>query len=216
MDIINEVTNKGLRAGIVVATGVKISESPEELKNIIQILIKERKEQEFPGEKLKGEIRNLLKTGGFKATGRNKPASEYLIQALKEDRFPFINNLVDINNYLSVKSAFPISLLDSDITGPSALIRFGKENEKYIFNTSGQELDLKGCICICDEKGEPLGTPVKDSMKGKLKENSENVIGIIFAPSETISETSLHLYCTEFKKLLLKFGFAKTVESFVV
>src|SRR3712207_7695492 len=46
----------------------------------------------------------LLRNGGFRPSGRNKPASEYLAQAAREGRFPRINNLVDVNNLVSLRS----------------------------------------------------------------------------------------------------------------
>src|SRR5262245_36025994 len=59
-------------------------------------------------------VRDLLRHGGFKPAGRSKPASEYLVGALAEDRFPRINALVDTCNVVSLHSGLPISLVDVD------------------------------------------------------------------------------------------------------
>src|SRR5678815_6145930 len=63
---------------------------------------------------VRGEVRQLLRQGGFKPAGRNKPASEYLQAAHAEGRFPAINAAVDACNVASHGSGLPISLVDLD------------------------------------------------------------------------------------------------------
>src|SRR4051812_36318143 len=40
-------------------------------------------------------VRNLLRHGGFKPTGRSKPASEYLLKAVRDKQLASINLAVD-------------------------------------------------------------------------------------------------------------------------
>src|SRR6266850_1140356 len=47
-------------------------------------------------------IRALLRHGGFRPTGRSKPASEYLIKAANENRLGSINLAVDACNAVSL------------------------------------------------------------------------------------------------------------------
>src|SRR5689334_19115550 len=61
-----------------------------------------------PSEPVKTAVRDLLRHGGFKPAGRSKPASEYLVAAIAENRFPRINALVDACNVVSLHSALPI------------------------------------------------------------------------------------------------------------
>src|SRR4051812_32854911 len=49
-------------------------------------------------DKVRGAVRALLRHGGYKPSGRGKPASEYLQAAMAEARFPSINPLVDVCN----------------------------------------------------------------------------------------------------------------------
>lgn len=181
-----EVENKVsyLKVGLVFAYDVKVKPLSESSKRELQKEIERFKAGYNHPEKLKTDIRALLKKGGFKATGRNKPSSEYLVGVAKEDKFPIINNLVDIINYVSLKSGFPISLLDLKPIGEKLIIRLGRERENYIFNQAGQLLDLKGLICVCDERDEPLGSPVKDSMKGKIKGETKDIVCVVYAPVE--------------------------------
>src|SRR5262244_1087829 len=46
-------------------------------------------------------VRALLRHGGFKPTGRSKPASEYLLKAVREGALSSINVAVDVCNVVS-------------------------------------------------------------------------------------------------------------------
>lgn len=140
---------------------------------------------------IKDAVRAMLKFGGYKPSGRQKPASEYLAQAAREGRFPLINGPVDCNNLLSLETGLPISLLDRSKLGTRAIIRICSENESYIFNASGQEMDLNGLICVCDYSGQAMGNPVKDSMLAKLKEDTKELAGFIYAPASMFTENDL-------------------------
>ena len=59
-------------------------------------------------------VRHLLRHGGFKPTGRSKPASEYLIKSAGEGTLSSINGAVDACNAVSLHSGLPISVVDLD------------------------------------------------------------------------------------------------------
>src|SRR5262245_26651130 len=59
-------------------------------------------------------VRVLLRHGGFKPTGRSKPAAEYLIKAVREGLLTSINLAVDACNVASLHSGLPISVVDLD------------------------------------------------------------------------------------------------------
>src|SRR5438067_5075988 len=64
-------------------------------------------------------VRALLRQAGFKPTGRSKPASEYLIKAVRERLLSPINPAVDVCNVVSLHSGLPISVIDLDrASGP--------------------------------------------------------------------------------------------------
>lgn len=213
MEVKNELRERGLLAAVVFARGVAIRETGDDLKSAIADLVQQRKDQEFPAA-VKDAVRNLLKTGGFKPSGRNKPASEYLAQAAREGRFPIINNLVDINNYVSLSCGLPISLLDANAVGSTLSLRYGKEGERYVFNSAGQEIDLSGLICACaGETDTPLGNPVKDSMTGKLKDTTTDVVGIIYSPNTADFTDTAKTHLEKFADLLRTVGGATDVQS---
>ena len=59
-------------------------------------------------------VRALLRQGGFKPTGRSKPASEYLLKAVRDKLLSPINVAVDVCNVVSLHSGLPISVVDLD------------------------------------------------------------------------------------------------------
>lgn len=219
MNLLNSLVEKGLRAGVVWASGVRVEESSDQFQSRIAELLKERKNQEFPFADLKKAIRDLLRTGGYKPAGRNKPASEYLAAACRKDKFPIINNLVDINNYLSLRSGLPISMLDRAKTGDELVLRYGKDGESYVFNSVGQEIELKGLISICRqpvESGEALGNPVKDSMAGKLTEETKDIVAVVYSAESMTSKSQLSELMNSFAELLKELAYAESVEIQIV
>jgi hypothetical protein len=134
----------------------------------------------------KAAVRGMLRYGSYKPAGRSKPSSEYLLTAALEEDFPLVNGPVDVNNAVSLEWGYPASLFDLDLCGPSLLLRRGLEGEAYVFNPSGQSIDLKDLLCICRlENGKwiPCGNPVKDAMSTKIRETTHSVAAVVYAPA---------------------------------
>ncbi len=135
-----------------------------------------------PSEDVKTAARDLLRHGGFKPSGRSKPASEYLVGAAAEGRFPRINAGVDTCNVVSLHSGLPISLVDLDrIEGPLTL-RIAPAATSYVFNPSGQTIDVSGLVCLYDARG-PTGTPVKDAQRTKTHDETRATISVVWGTS---------------------------------
>jgi len=214
----NNLHDRGLLVGVVVAYDVTVRPSSPELESELRALIAQRRNQEFPPPSIKEAVRNLLKIGGFKPSGRNKPASEYLAQAAREDRFPFINNLVDVNNLVSLKCGLPISLLDGGVIGGDLSLRYGRAGERYVFNSAGQEIDLAGLVCSSDAAGDvPLGNPIKDSINGKINQSTSTVVGVIYSPNSSPEfAESVQKHLSIFSDLLKREGGASRTETFLL
>jgi DNA/RNA-binding domain of Phe-tRNA-synthetase-like protein len=188
---------------LVLAKACSTGPSPEPLLAALADLVSSRASMEFPPPPIKEAVRAMLRTGGFKPAGRQKPASEYLAQSAREGRFPSINAPVDCNNILSLETGLPISLLDAAAIGVEALVRIAAEGESYVFNASGQAMDLAGLLCVCGPGAVPLGNPVKDSMAGKIKGGSCDLAGFIYAPRTLYTPTSLTALGQRFAELLI-------------
>lgn len=158
-------------------------------------------------------VRRVLKTGGFSPTGRNRPAHELLLNDLAERMqnedpaargFHYINNIVDVNNVISLECCLPISIFDADKLDGALSVRIAEEGEGYVFNASGHYLDLKRCI-ICARgpaPGTACGSPIKDSMECKVFERADHFAGVIYGSLELYSAAELAAWTQRFGELL--------------
>ena len=130
-------------------------------------------------DQVRAEVRALLRHGGYKPSGRGKPASEYLVAAHAEGRFPQINPLVDACNHVSLWSGLPISVVDLDRTVGPLAIGVCAAGTSYAFNPSGQTIDASGLLALFDADG-PCGTPVKDAQRTKTHAATRAAIAIVW------------------------------------
>src|SRR3954471_12600364 len=107
-------------------------------------------------------VRQLLRHGGFKPTGRSKPASEYLLKAVAEGRLASINVAVDVCNAVSLHSGLPISVVDLNRARSPFRVDVAPAGVSYVFNASGQTIDVGGLLCLFDAEG-PCGHAIQDA-----------------------------------------------------
>jgi len=170
-----------------------------------ELLERVRSEGEgFLAPERKIAVRKMLRFGKYKPSGRSKPSSEYLLGAALHSDFPLVNGPVDANNAISLEWGYPASIFDAERCGASLLLRRGIAGESYIFNPSGQNIDLQDLLCVCRAEGNswlPCGNPVKDAMDTKTSESTRNVTAVIYAPS-TDHPTDLDAAADRFANLL--------------
>lgn len=184
----HHVPRADLALGLVRVEGIDAGPAPPELASALDALVRERTSGGLSPEEeaLRQGSRDMLRNGRYKPTGRGKPASEYLLREASEGRFPRINGPVDANNLVSLRHLVPISLWDLDLALADAFeFRLGREGESYIFNEAGQALDLRDLVCGCiveEPTSLPIVTPIKDSLRTKLKPEATRVAGAIYFP----------------------------------
>jgi DNA/RNA-binding domain of Phe-tRNA-synthetase-like protein len=124
-------------------------------------------------------IRQLLRQGGFRPTGRSKPASEYLIKAVAEGRLTSINLAVDVCNIVSLHSGLPISVVDLDRARPPFRVGIAPAGARYVFNAAGQEIDVQGLLVLFDAEG-PCANAVKDAQRTKTGPETRRTLSLIW------------------------------------
>lgn len=145
-----------------------------------------------PQDATREAVRALLRAGGFKPSGRSKPAAEYLLAAVPEGRLGSINLAVDACNVASFHSGLPISVVDLDrlagqeqlLSGAGGLrialqISVAPEGSRYVFNASGQELDAGRLLCLHDPEG-PCANAVKDAQRTKTGPATTRTLSVIW------------------------------------
>ncbi len=128
---------------------------------------------------VRGAVRDLLRHGGFKPTGRSKPASEYLVRAAGDGTLGSINAAVDVCNAVSLHSGLPISVVDPERAKEPLRIGIAPAGASYVFNASGQSIDLGGLLCLFDAEG-PCANAVKDAQRTKTHAGTRRTLTVLW------------------------------------
>ncbi len=134
-------------------------------------------------DEVRQKVRALLRAGGFKPTGRSKPASEYLLGAAAEGPLRSINAAVDACNAVSLHSGLPISVVDlARVTAPLR-VGLAAAGSSYVFNPSGQTIDVGGLLCLHDAEG-PCANAVKDAQRSKTDGETRAALVLIWGSKD--------------------------------
>src|SRR6266550_1382888 len=173
--------------GILAIDGLRVSETPEEIKTMLNGLADDFAQQykdqplgEIPTVK---KIRAIFHRSGLDPT-RYRPSSESLLRrAVKGKGLYFINSVVDLINYFSLKMLCPMGLYDAGRLKPPIEWRAGREGESYE-GIGRDRLNLIRFPLLVDAEG-PFGSPISDSMRTRVTEDCTHILWITFAPPGT-------------------------------
>lgn len=205
-----------VRLGLVRA--VHLSGAPAGLADALAEAVAARAAPLTPAEEARRTaVRDMLRQGRYKPTGRGKPASEYLLRAAQQpDRtFPRINGPVDVANLMSLTTLLPVSLWDHDRADARAYcFRLGREGEDYVFNAGGQRIDVADLFVGCRVSqaadptagGRPIVNPVKDSMATKTRPETTQVMACVYAPAQSVARRDVEACCATFAEWLGQCG----------
>lgn len=138
---------------------------------------------------VRGAVRDLLRHGGYKPTGRGKPASEYLVRAVGEGTLSSINPAVDCCNAVSLHSGLPISVIDLELSPPPFRVGLAPAGTQYVFNASGQTIDVEGLLCLFDAEGA-CANAVKDSQRTKTRPQTTKTLTVIWGTNALPGRTA--------------------------
>jgi DNA/RNA-binding domain of Phe-tRNA-synthetase-like protein len=191
---------------------IVVTESPEKLKEkLIQAAREKRENLEI------NDISQLppIKQGrkAYKAFGKDparyRLASEALLRRiLKGKEMYFVNNLVEINNLVSIESGFPICAFDLEKVNNPITFRIGKTDEPYQGIGRGT-LNIENLPVFSDSEGA-FGSPTSDSERVKITKETRwlNMNIVSFSGQE-----NLEYYLEKLKKYLEEFAEAEEVEN---
>lgn len=148
-----------------------------------------------PDAATRGHIRDMLRHRDFKPTGRSKPSSEYLSRAQSEGGVRAINPAVDSCNAVSLHSGLPISVVDCALLSEPLQIRRAGTGESYVFNATGQVIELAGLVCLYDAAG-PCANAIKDAQRTKTSDSTQTTLTILWSSRqlEALTDAALQLY----------------------
>jgi DNA/RNA-binding domain of Phe-tRNA-synthetase-like protein len=147
--------------------------------------------------------RELLRRGGFKPKGRNKPAAEYLRQAAGEGTLVSINPAVDAANAVSLHSGLALSVVDRDVLQEPLRVSTAGPGASFVFNPAGQVIELEGLLCLFDAAG-PCANAVKDAQRTKTGPATRRTLGLIWGTAALPGRTAAAL--AWYRELLARLG----------
>src|SRR5213080_3023144 len=142
--------------GILEMDGLHVQESPEELKamlnNLPEEFAKKYKDQPLGEISTVKRIRAIFHRAGLDPT-RYRPSSESLLRrAVKGKGLYFINSVVDLVNYFSLKMLWPMGLYDAKQVQPPIYWRIGRDGESYE-GIGRDKLKLAHFPLLADQQG---------------------------------------------------------------
>jgi DNA/RNA-binding domain of Phe-tRNA-synthetase-like protein len=177
----------------------------DDLMNLLKV---DAKAPFTSSDEIRGAVRELLRHGGYKPTGRGKPASEYLIRAVTENALSSINVVVDACNVASLHSGLPISVVDLALAKAPFSIKLAPAGTEYIFNKGGQTIDVAGLLCLFDADGA-CANAVKDSQRTKTTPETTSVLVVVWGTKDVPGRAAKA--AEWYRELLRPFGAVCTV-----
>ena len=130
-------------------------------------------------EETRAAARKLLRHAGFRPSGRNKPASEYLVRAAENGYLGSINLAADLGNAVSLHSGLPLSVVDPDKATPPLRVEVAPDDATFVFNAAGQEIKVGDLLGLRDADG-PCANAVKDAQRTKTDDGTTRVLVLIW------------------------------------
>lgn len=175
-------TVDSLQLGVVQGE-VRVGDSPAELVALL--------EQEAEKIRQSKKLEDIAKMPAVKATreaykalgkkpARYRVSSEALHRRIIQGKgLYFINNVVDINNLVSIRSGYGICLYDLEKISGEITFRIAKSGESYQ-GIGKYALNLENLPVFSDDEG-PLGSPTSDSERTMITPNTRQILFVIVA-----------------------------------
>lgn len=156
-------------------------------------------------------IRELYKNLGHDPTRYRNSAEALLRRILKGQGLYKVNNIVDINNYISISSFYPVCTYDLDKLVEPITMTIGKVNDKYIGIGRGT-INIENLPVFTDSIGA-FGSTTSDSERTMITDNTKRFLMIIPFLNE---EKDVTKYLKDAEKLIYNYCRGKEIEIGIV
>jgi DNA/RNA-binding domain of Phe-tRNA-synthetase-like protein len=182
----------GVRLGVVVADGLRVSPSDEVLTRLITEAC-ERKRHELTLEHLADAEPMCTVRAMFRAwqidPSKYRPSSEALLRRVVQGKgLYFVSNVVDIGNLGSIETMYPYGCHDRSRIRFPVVFRKGAPGEQY--EGIGKRMwHLEKRPVLADHEG-PFGSPISDSRRSMVTASARDILVVMYVPA-SIPEASI-------------------------
>ncbi|MBR4623068.1 MAG: hypothetical protein IKO45_00755 [Clostridia bacterium] len=147
-----------------------------------------------------------------KDPGKHRVSSEALIRRIRRgDELYRINNVVDVNNLISIKSGLSVGSYDLDKLKGDIILRRALPGEAY--QGIGKEfLNMENFLVLCDEEGM-FGSSHSDSVRAMVTEETKDILTVIYCFDD---ETDLEETLAEAREAFEKFASAEVFGTCII
>jgi DNA/RNA-binding domain of Phe-tRNA-synthetase-like protein len=173
----------GLRLGVVQADRVQVRKHDPALWAMLEEL-GEHLRHRWAGHAAADRSEIAATRRAYRALGddptRYRPANEALLRRVLSQRaLPQINTVVDINNFVSLDSGWPLGCYDLQQIEGSITARRGSVGETY--DPIGKvAVDAEHRLVLADARGI-FGSPTADGQRTQVTEATDRVLFVVFA-----------------------------------
>jgi DNA/RNA-binding domain of Phe-tRNA-synthetase-like protein len=147
-----------------------------------------------------------------KDPARYRLSSEALLRRIvKEKGIYRINNIVEINNLISIKSHFPICAFDVSKIKGNVQFTIGTKEDEY-YGIGRGLLNIENLPVFEDQIGK-FGSPTSDSERVKITNETTFILMNIISFSGI---DNLEFYLNELQNKLVEFADAKQIETMII
>lgn len=190
---------------------VEVAPDPEEFLAMLNGKIAELSEVELSQANKRDKIQSTRKA--YKALGkepnRYRSSAEAMCRRIAKERgLYYINNVVDINNYLSIKSGY--SMGTYDLARTEGDITWMRAPEGTTYRGIGKDvLNIEFLPVLFDEEG-PFGNPTSDNDRTMITDETKDLLLVYYAFD---GDADLPGLLEEAKELLEKYAGGKDFET---
>lgn len=129
--------------------------------------------------------------------GKHRVSSEALIRRIRRgDELYHINNVVDVNNLISIKSGLSVGSYDLEKLKGDIILRRALPGEAY--QGIGKELlNMENFLVLCDDEGM-FGSSHSDSVRAMVTEETKDILTVIYC-FDSVSDLKMII---DFSKIL--------------
>jgi DNA/RNA-binding domain of Phe-tRNA-synthetase-like protein len=111
---------------------------------------------------------------------RYRGSAEALIRRILQGKGIYrVNNIVDINNLVSIETRLPMGCYDADKLQPPIVFGVGKKNETY--KGIGKEMINLEDLPVFRDHGGPFGSPTSDSERSMIRDGTKRILMVVIA-----------------------------------